>query len=78
MIHGCPDRHPEIGPYFARVLNYHAAHDICSYMLIDNPLVNGSGCTAFGAWGSETANAQNLLTGRNFDWEANATIATGC
>ena len=68
MINGCPDKHPEIGPYFARVLNYHAAHDI-SYMLIDNPLVNGNGCTAFGAWGSETVNG-HLLSGRNFDWEA--------
>jgi isopenicillin-N N-acyltransferase like protein len=68
MIHGCPDVHPEIGPYFARVLCYHAAHDI-SYMLIDNPLVAVGGCTAFGAWGDATAGG-HLVTGRNFDWEA--------
>ncbi len=71
MVHGCPDAHPEIAPYFARVLNYHAAHDI-SYMLIDNPLVtvaSSGGCTAFGALGRATADS-HLLTGRNFDWEA--------
>ena len=65
---GCRDRHPEEGPFYNRLLNYHAAHDV-SYMLIDNPLVSRAGCTAFGAWGSATAN-QHLLTGRNFDWEA--------
>jgi Acyl-coenzyme A:6-aminopenicillanic acid acyl-transferase. len=65
---GCPDAHPEIGPYYNRVLNYHAAHDV-SYMMIDNPLVSRAGCTSFGAWGSATANG-HLLTGRNFDWEA--------
>src|SRR6266481_6920407 len=65
---GCPDGHPEIGPYYNRILNYHAAHDV-SYMMIDNPLVSRAGCTSFGAWGSATSNA-HLLTGRNFDWEA--------
>ena len=40
---GCPDRHPELGPYYNRVLNYHAAHDI-SYMMIDNPLTTRAGC----------------------------------
>ncbi len=65
---GCPDIHPEIGPYYNRVMNYHAAHDV-SYMMIDNPLVSRAGCTSFGAWGSATAHA-HLLTGRNFDWEA--------
>jgi len=68
MIRGNPDIHPSLGPYFNRVLNYHAAHDI-SYMLIDNPLVTGNGCTTFGAWGGATTNG-HLLTGRNFDWEA--------
>jgi len=41
---GCPDGHPELGPYYNRMLNYHAAHDI-SYMMIDNPLVSRAGCT---------------------------------
>lgn len=65
---GCPDTHPEIGPYYNRLLNYHAAHDV-SYMMIDNPLVSRAGCTSFGAWGSATDKG-HLLTGRNFDWEA--------
>ena len=71
---GCPDVHPELGPYFNRILNYHAAHDI-SYMLIDNPLISKAGCTAFGAWGNETANG-HLITGRNFDWEAAEIFST--
>jgi hypothetical protein len=65
---GCPDIHPEEGPFYNRLLNYHAAHDV-SYMMIDNPLVSRAGCTAFAAWGSATEN-RHLLTGRNFDWEA--------
>jgi hypothetical protein len=65
---GCPDGHPEIGPYYNRLLNYHAAHDV-SYMMIDNPLVSKAGCTSFGAWGPATSNG-HLITGRNFDWEA--------
>ncbi|MEI6083901.1 MAG: C45 family autoproteolytic acyltransferase/hydrolase [Verrucomicrobiota bacterium] len=68
MTRGCPDIHPKLGSYYNRVLNYHAAQDI-SYMLIDNPLVMGNGCTSFGAWGTATANG-HLLAGRNFDWEA--------
>jgi len=65
---GCSDTHPELGNYYNRLLNYHAAHDI-SYMMIDNPLVSKAGCTAFGAWGAATKNG-HLITGRNFDWEA--------
>jgi predicted choloylglycine hydrolase len=65
---GCPDLHPELGDYYNRLLNYHAAHDI-SYMMIDNPLVSRAGCTAFGAWGGATEGG-HLITGRNFDWEA--------
>jgi hypothetical protein len=65
---GCPDIHPELGNYYNRVLNYHAAHDI-SYMMIDNPLVSRAGCTSFGARGSMTESG-HLITGRNFDWEA--------
>lgn len=65
---GCSDAHPELGDYYDRLLNYHAAHDI-SYMMIDNPLISKAGCTAFGAWGDATADG-HLITGRNFDWEA--------
>jgi tetratricopeptide (TPR) repeat protein len=64
----CTDIHPEEGPFYNRLLNYHAAHDV-SYMMIDNPLVSHAGCTAFGAWGAATENG-HLLTARNFDWEA--------
>lgn len=66
---GCPDIHPEEGNFYNRLLNYHAAHDV-SYMMIDNPFIaSRAGCTAFGAWGKATANG-DLITGRNFDWEA--------
>jgi isopenicillin-N N-acyltransferase like protein len=66
---GCPDIHSEEGPYYNRLLNYHAAHDV-SYMMIDNPFISArAGCTAFGAWGTATTNG-HLITGRNFDWEA--------
>jgi isopenicillin-N N-acyltransferase like protein len=65
---GCPDIHPEEGPFYNRLLNYHAAHDV-SYMMIDNPFITKAGCTAFAAWGGATENG-HLLTGRNFDWEA--------
>jgi tetratricopeptide (TPR) repeat protein len=65
---GCSDAHPDIGPFYNRLLNYHAAHDI-SYMMIDNPFIARAGCTSFGAWGSQTVQG-HLVTGRNFDWEA--------
>jgi predicted choloylglycine hydrolase len=68
VVLGCPDIHPELGDYYNRMLNYHAAHDI-SYMMIDNPLVSAAGCTSFGAWGGATEDGR-LITGRNFDWEA--------
>jgi hypothetical protein len=64
---GCPDSHPEMGPYYNRILNYHAAQDI-SYMLMHSPLIR-PGCTAFGAWGAATME-NHLLCGRDFDWEA--------
>jgi len=54
---GCPDGHPEMGPYYNRVLNYHGAQDI-SYMLMNSPLIR-RGCTAFGAWGADA-----ISTGR--------------
>ena len=68
VIRGCPDIHPELGDYYNRLLNYHAAHDV-SYLMIDNPLVSRAGCTSFGAWGGATEGG-HLITGRNFDWEA--------
>lgn len=68
VVLGCRDIHPELGDYYNRMLNYHAAHDI-SYMMIDNPLVSAAGCTSFGAWGGATEGGR-LITGRNFDWEA--------
>ena len=64
---GSPDWHPEMGPYYNRILSYHAAQDI-SYMLMNSPLIR-RGCTAFGAWGAATT-GDHLLCGRNFDWEA--------
>jgi len=64
---GCPDRHPELGPLYNRIVNYHAAQDI-SYMMINSPLIR-RGCTAFGAWGAATA-GNHLFCGRDFDWEA--------
>jgi tetratricopeptide (TPR) repeat protein len=65
---GCADVEPQEGPFYNRLLNYHAAHDV-SYMMIDNPFITRAGCTAFGAWGDATADG-HLITGRNFDWEA--------
>jgi tetratricopeptide (TPR) repeat protein len=67
LARGCPDAHPELGPLYNRILNYHGAQDI-SYMLMNSPLIL-RGCTAFGAWGGATA-GDHLLCGRNFDWEA--------
>lgn len=67
LSRACPDRHPELGPVFNRILNFHAAQDV-SYMLMNSPLIR-RGCTAFGAWGAVTSGG-HLLCGRNFDWEA--------
>jgi hypothetical protein len=67
IARGCPDAHPELGPLYNRILNYHGAQDI-SYMLMNSPLIR-RGCTAFGAWGAATAE-DHLMCGRDFDWEA--------
>ncbi len=66
MTRGCPDPHPEMGPAFHRVLNYHAAQDI-SYLMMHSPLLH-RGCTGFAAWSAQTRDG-HLLVGRNFDWE---------
>lgn len=52
-----------IGPAYARMLNYHAAHDLGH--AVQN--MNLVACTAFGAWGERSADS-NLILGRNFDF----------
>lgn len=63
ISHAAADSFDWIGNNYARILNYHAAHDI-GHALQNMMLV---GCTSFGAWGSETETGEMLL-GRNFDF----------
>lgn len=63
ISHAAADSFNWIGNNYARILNYHAAHDI-GHALQNMMLV---GCTSFGAWGDKTANGSMLL-GRNFDF----------
>jgi hypothetical protein len=66
---GFTDHHPEIGPIYDRLLDYHAAHDVSHFILDLLPSsVAWNGCTAFAAWGAQTANG-HLLAGRNFDFD---------
>jgi isopenicillin-N N-acyltransferase like protein len=52
-----------MGPAYARMLNYHAAHDLGH--AVQN--MNLVACTAFGAWGNHTSDS-SLVIGRNFDF----------
>ncbi len=65
ITQACEDPFPEIGPFYHRILNYHAAHDI-AHAVMDNPLV---ACTSFAAWDTATADG-HFLFARNFDFEA--------
>jgi isopenicillin-N N-acyltransferase like protein len=63
VSHAAADSFNWIGNNYARILNYHAAHDI-GHALQNMMLV---GCTSFGAWGDKTENG-GMLIGRNFDF----------
>lgn len=63
ISHAAADSFNWIGNNYARILNYHAAHDI-GHALQNMMLV---GCTSFGAWGAKTEEGSMLL-GRNFDF----------
>jgi hypothetical protein len=63
ISHAAADSFGWVGSKYARILNYHAAHDI-GHALQNMMLV---GCTSFGAWGGKTADGSMML-GRNFDF----------
>lgn len=59
-----------MGPAYARMLNYHAAHDLGH--AVQN--MNLVACTAFGVWDGRTPDS-NLVIGRNFDFYVNDDFA---
>lgn len=59
-----------MGPAYARMLNYHAAHDLGH--AVQN--MNLVACTAFGAWDGHSADS-SLILGRNFDFFVNDDFA---
>lgn len=63
ISHAAADSFSWIGNNYARLLNYHAAHDI-GHALQNMMLV---GCTSFGVWGDKTEDG-SMLIGRNFDF----------
>lgn len=63
VSHAAADSFSWIGTNYARILNYHSAHDV-GHALQNMMLV---GCTSFGAWDTKTADG-SMLIGRNFDF----------
>ncbi|OSZ78882.1 peptidase C45 [Chitinophagaceae bacterium IBVUCB1] len=63
ISHAAADSFDWIGTNYARILNYHSAHDV-GHALQNMMLV---GCTSFGAWGGKTQDG-SMLIGRNFDF----------
>lgn len=59
-----------MGPAYARMLNYHAAHDLGH--AVQN--MNLVACTAYGAWDARTPDS-SLIIGRNFDFYVNDDFA---